>query len=210
MKQITRIPDVPDISRQSDPSVHDLVLRAQEGSDEACRELRAKYRPLLESSVARFASSDLTRQERADLWEEADRVFLAAISSYDCEQDAVDFGLYAKICLRNGLISEWRRMEIRRRVLPVDDTDAVLLPLQESADREDPAGRMMEEESFRSLCRTVRSSLSDLENRVWWPYVTGVPIAEIARDIGRDERAVHNAIYRIRRKLREKIDTKVP
>ncbi len=185
-----------------DPSVRELILRAQSGSDDACRDLRIKYRPLLESSVARFASLELSRQERADLMEEAEHVFLGAISTYDCEQDAVDFGLYAKICLRNGLTSEWRRMESRRRVLPIEDTDSVIPP---DPHPEDPAGKMMEEESFRTLCRTVRSHLSELENRVWWPYVTGVPISEIARDIGRDERAVHNAIYRIRRKLREKI-----
>ena len=45
-------------------------------------------------------------------------------------------------------------------------------------------------------------TLSELENRVWWQYVTGVPVADIARDLARDERSVHNAIYRIRRKLR--------
>ncbi len=185
-----------------DPAVRELVRRAQEGSDDACRALRQKYRPLLESSVARFASADLTMQERADLHEEADRVFLGAISTYDSEQDAVDFGLYARICLRNGLISEWRRMESRRRTLSVGDAPSV-----DSADSapDDPAVHLMAEESFRTLCGEIRSHLSDFENRVWWPYATGVPVAEIARDIGCDERAVHNAVYRIRRKLRERM-----
>ncbi len=196
-------PDAPHAApHRVDPAVRELILRAQEGSDEACRELRLKYRPLLEASVARFASADLTRQERADLLEEADRVFLGAISTYDCEQEAVDFGLYAKICLRNGLISEWRRMESRRRVLPVEDAETVLASHLSS---DDPACRLMEEEGFRTLCRTVRTHLSAFENRVWWPYVTGVPVPDIARDLGCDERAVHNAIYRIRRKLRERI-----
>ncbi len=192
----------PDIPHRADPFVRELILRAQGGSDDACRELRQKYRPLIESSVARFCVSALTRQERADLVEEAERVFLGAISTYDCDQDAVDFGLYAKICLRNGLISEWRRMEVRRRVVTVEDTEAVA-----PADMrmEDPAGRVMEEEGFLSLCRAVRENLSDFENRVWWPYVTGVTASDIARTLGCDERAVHNAIYRIRRKLREKL-----
>ncbi len=202
MKQSPPISEVEHPIHQVDPLVRALILRAQDGSNEAYRELRTKYRPLIEASVARFAPSEPTQQERTDLMEEADHIFLGAVSTYDCEQEAVDFGLYAKICLRNGLISEWRRMEARRRVLPVDDADGMIPP---TGDTEDPAGRMMEEESFRNLCRTVRSHLSELENRVWWSYVTGVPIAEIAQEIGRDERAVHNAIYRIRRKLREKI-----
>ena len=64
---------------------------------------------------------------------------------------------------------------------------------------------MVGDESFRQLCRTVRGHLWDFENSVWWPCVTGASISEIARDLGRDERSVHNAIYRIRRKLRERL-----
>ncbi len=176
-------------------TIQKLVLRAQGGSNEAHQALRARYRPLLDASVARFSASGLSRQELEDLREEAERVFLCAISSYDTEQDAVDFGLYAKICISNGLISEWRRMEAHRRhgTLPLPEEPEVM---------DDPAARLVEEERFRHLCETVRSLLSDYENRVWWQYVTGVSVADIARQTGKDERSVHNAIYRIRRKLR--------
>ncbi len=189
-------------ARRTDPAVRELILRAQEGSDEACRELRTRYRPLLDASVARFSSSELTQQDLSDLAEEAELVFLGAITSYDCDQDAVDFGLYAKICLRNGLISEWRRIRARIRVQSVDEAESDLIP----DPAPDPAGHMMEEESFRTLCRTIRAHLSDFENRVWWPYVTGVTVPDIARELGCEERSVHNALYRIRRKLREKIN----
>jgi DNA-directed RNA polymerase specialized sigma24 family protein len=84
--------------------------------------------------------------------------------------------------------------------LPLEDAEA-----DGSSGGEDLAARLVEDESFRQLCRTVRSHLSELENRVWWPYVTGVSVSEIARELGRDERSVHNAIYRIRRKLRERL-----
>ena len=190
-----------DSPRVSDAALRDLLLQAQGGSREAYLALCAKYRPLLEASVARFAPSFVTKQESEDMREEAERVFLCAVSSFDTEQEAVDFGLYAKICLRNGLVSEWRHIQARRRVavLPLDEA----LDSETVAEREDLAARMVEDESFRRLCRTVRDHLSDFENRVWWPYVTGVSVPEIARDLGRDERSVHNAIYRIRRKLRE-------
>lgn len=188
------------IPHTADPALRDLIRQAQAGSREAYLTLRAKYRPLLESSVARFSASEMTLQEQADLREEAERVFLGAISSFDTEQDSVDFGLYAKICLRNGLISEWRHLNARRRViaLPLDDSIGVT----EIPGGEDPAARLVEDEDFRQLCRTVRSHLSDFENRVWWQYVMGVSVSDIARDLGRDERSVHNAVYRIRRKLR--------
>ena len=186
-------------SHTADPALRALLLQAQAGSRDAYLALCNKYRPLLESSVARFGASEMTLQEKADMREEAERVFLGAIISYDTEQDAVDFGLYAKICLRNGLISEWRHIHARRRMAPVSLVEEVV------PEGYDPSADMVEEERFRQLCRTVRGHLSELENRVWWQYVMGVPVADIARDLGRDERSVHNAIYRIRRKLRERL-----
>ena len=192
-----------DTGRKIDPTVRELVLQAQAGSRDAYLSLLAKYRPLLESSVARFGMAEMTAQERADMREEAERIFLAAVSSYDTEQEGVDLGLYAKICLRNGLVSEWRHLSALRRMTAI--------PLGEGLSEEvsdpdtDPAIQMMEDERFGQLCRTVRSHLSDFENQVWWQYVTGVSVADIAEGLGRDERSVHNAIYRIRKKLREKL-----
>ena len=186
-------------AHRTDTTVRDLVLQAQAGSRDAYLALLAKYRPLLESSVARFGASEMTDQERADMHEEAERVFLGAVSTYDTEQDGVDLGLYAKICLRNRLVSEWRHLTSLRRMAP--------LPLEEGLPETvtDPAQQMMEDERFGQLCRTVRSHLSDFENQVWWQYVTGIPVVDIAAGMGRDERAVHNAIYRIRKKLRERL-----
>lgn len=202
MKELHPKPEQ-DSPHTPDPALRDLLLQAQAGSREAYLALCAKYRPLLASSVARFGASEMTLQERADMQEEAERVFLCAISSFDTEQDAVDFGLYAKICLRNGLISEWRHLNARRRVTAISFDES--LGDAEITGEEDPAARMVEDENFRQLCHTVRSHLSDFENRVWWQYVMGVSVSDIARDLDRDERSVHNAIYRIRRKLRERL-----
>lgn len=188
-------------SHTPDPAVRALVLSAQAGSREAHLALVAKYRPLLEASVARFGVSEMSDQERRDLREEAERVFLNAISSFDTEQDAVDFGLYAKICLRNGLVSEWRHLQALRRTTALSITEG----FSDTLTAPDPAEQLVEDERFSQLCRTVRGHLSDFENRVWWQYVTGVSVSAIAEGLGCDERSVHNAIYRIRKKLREKL-----
>ncbi len=173
-----------------------LLLRAREGSGEALQKLRQRYRPLIDASVSRYAYDYLNLQDVADLQEEADRVFLSAISTYDTEQTGVDFGLYAKICLRNGLVSEMRRLSARRRlgIVPLED--------QELPQEADPSADMVETEQFQKLYQTIRRNLSDFENLVWWHYVSGVSVKEIAVKVEKDERSVHNAIYRIRKKLR--------
>ena len=35
--------------------------------------------------MARFGAFEMTDQERADMWEEAERVFLGAVSTYDTD-----------------------------------------------------------------------------------------------------------------------------
>ena len=177
-----------------------LLVQAQNGSDSAFEELLSKYRPLIESTVHSFVSHDTSKQEAEDLLEEAKHILLSAITSYDLTREGVEFGLYAKICLKNGLISELRRQQHRRRLGVVslaEDTDNIT----DTADA-DPSARLVEEEDFRQLYRRIREHLSELENRVWWMYVAGAAVSDIAKALGKDERSVHNAIYRIRTKLK--------
>ena len=189
--------DTPTGTTSRDDEVRLLLLQAREGSSEALRLLRVKYRPLLESSVSRFVDERMTLQEKEDLREEAEQIFITAVSTFDTEQDAVDFGLYAKICLRNGLVTELRSQTARHRL------GIVPLEAEEIPHGEDPAASVIEAERFHKLYQTIRQSLSDYENRVWWGFVSGVSVKQIAREVGKDERSVHNAIYRIRKKLRE-------
>lgn len=184
-----------DPSATDEESVVSLLERAKKGSTEAYQLLRFRYRPLLDASVGRFVTDGMTLQERQDLKEEAERIFLTAVSTYDTEQDAVDFGLYAKICLRNGLVSEMRSLYSRRRldIVPME---------QEILSEEDPTRHVEEDERFRKLSGMITAHLSPFENSVWWRFVSGADVKEIARQIGKDERSIHNAIYRIRKKLR--------
>ncbi len=179
-----------------DETLQALLLAAREGSREALQALRTRYKPLLDASVARYTTQEMTLQEREDMREEADRVFLSAVSTYDTEQDAVDFGLYAKICLRNGLVSEMRSLNARHRL------GIVPLESEEMSEEDDPGHAMVEAERFRRLYNLIYEHLSEFENTVWWMYVSGVSVKRIAERVEKDERSVHNAIYRIRKKLR--------
>lgn len=96
--------------------VRGLIREAQAGSQVACSALRRQYDPLVQTMLNGFYSSCRTAQERKDLAEEAEYAFLGALSSYDVGQTEVTFGLYARVCLRNGLVSAVRHIEALRRL----------------------------------------------------------------------------------------------
>ena len=176
-----------------------LVEKAREGSQDALDALKHQYAPLIEGSISRHTLKGMPLQEQIDIREEANIIFSTAVCNYDSSAEGVEFGLYAKICLENGLVS-YIRSYMRRKRNPVLSLDSVDVPsgdtssfLQSIVDREDEA----------NLVKLIKSKLSDFENRVWWMYVSGMSASAIAAALGNtDPKSVSNAIYRIRKKLR--------
>ena len=69
----------------------------------------------------------------------------------------------------------------------------------------DPLDLVIAHESYLELCKKVQDQLSDYESKIWWLHFAGRTPKEIAALVGKDEKSVTNAIYRIRQKLRKKI-----
>ncbi len=183
----------------SKETINELVVRAREGSQEALSELKTQYAPLIESQISKHSLPDMSRQDVVDLREEALIIFCSAVCNYDCSADGVEFGLYAKICIENGLVS-YVRSYLRRKKRPI-------IPLERaellSGDPPNFLQNIVDEENAADLVRLIRSKLSDYENRVWWMYVSGMSVSDIASAMeNTDPKSVSNAVYRIRRKLK--------
>ena len=184
-------------SKQSAERVLNLICRFRAGGEDAeaaFDELLAQYQPLIESLVAKYSSEDRMELSREDLRQEAAVAFYRSVTSYDLEQSGVVFGLYAKICISNALLSKLRSKSYSVEELGESENDAA---------GEDPVERILEEERIRGLLAIIREHLSDFEYRVWNLYLSGRTAKEIGAMVGRDEKAISNAIYRIRKKLRE-------
>ena len=180
-----------------------LIETAQSGSGEAISVLMDLYKPLIDSEVSRHTKERMTDQDCADLHEEARICFYNAVCSYDVAEKNVSFGLYAKICIENGLVSFVRSFNRRKgmSILSLEDADKLSEPVSLSAD---PVQKLIEEENFNDLRRRIQSYLSPFESKVWWMYVAGFRTSEISVILGvEDVRSVSNALYRIRKKLRE-------
>ena len=178
----------------------DLICRFRAGDETAFDELLAQYHPLIESLVTRFSNEERMGMPKEDLRQEAAVAFYRSVASYDLSQSDVEFGLYAKICISNALVSK-----LRAKKQPIE-----IEALSEENDRhsdaeggdEDPVARILEQERLGALYAVIRENLSDFEYRVWNLYLSGRTAKEIGESVGRDEKAIANAIYRIRRKLR--------
>lgn len=177
---------------------NELLSLAKGGNGRAFEELLGAYSPLIESLIERFSRTDFEVDDRDDLRQEASIAFFGAVQKYDVTQSDVQFGLFAKICIRNRLISYQRKLH---RLPPLSSEEMADV----AEEIEDPARALVEKEDYLALYTRINSLLSPYETRVWWMYLSGRTAREIGTVVGRDERSVQNAIYRIRQKLRREI-----
>ena len=176
------------------------IMSVREGSQESFSSLLERYRPLIEGAVSRFANDGITELAREDLRQEASLSFYQSILTYDPEQTEVEFGLYAKICINNALVSRMRKLKQRRPDEPLPEE------IGDWQGAGDPAEPVLEQERMDALYKRIRGVLSDYECRVWSLYMAGRSAKGIGEIVGKDEKSVTNAIYRIRKKLRAELN----
>ncbi len=186
---------------ESREEIVSLIQKAREGSLDALDFLKSKYHPLIESQVSRAYADYMSNQDREDLYEEAVSAFVNAVCNYNCEESQVEFGLYAKVCISNRLITFIRKYNsgAAHGVASLDEISQFI-----SQDGQtDPLEQVIEDEKIRTLVDTIQSNLSPYEAKVWWLYTSGLSAKVIAEKVDSDVRSVNNAIYRIRKKLRQ-------
>lgn len=179
--------------------LHNRIQAVRAGDQAAFSALLESYKPLIGAEVSRHAAG-LGDQDVEDLHQSALLALYRAALNFDLSQCEVEFGLYAKICITNALLSQLR--VIRRYRTEVSVGEAWIA----EDGGEDPAARVMQEEAAAALYARVRSLLSPYENRVWALYMAGRPVGEIARLLQKDTHSIENAVYRIRKKLRTALE----
>ena len=175
----------------------DLILRVRSGDSLAFEELCEKYKPLIDSMARRFADTSTDKDSYDDLLQESKMSFYKAILNYDLSQSAVTFGLYVKTCIRNRLISYARKASSKKRRKMEENTSAS----QDSMPQEEVVEYELKKE-FLSLAEDL---LSNYEMKVFKLYISGLRAKEISARLGKSEKSVNNAIFRMRSKIRKKI-----
>lgn len=171
--------------------LNETVSLAASGDEAAFGELCEKYAPLIQSMSKKYAGM-VDGAEEKDLSQEAVLALYRAVCTYVPGNGQVSFGLYSKICIRNALVSELRRLKRKRSDVGSDGISDYPDGIVRDADT---AG-----DSF--VYNIDRDLLSRYELTVLDMYISGAKVREIARSLGRDTKSVSNAIFRIKTKLR--------
>lgn len=173
------------------------------GNEHSFSALLSDYAPLISSLVKKYVKDPSTEE---DLYQEANlALYLAALSFR--EEGGTTFGLYAKICIKNRLISYLRKYGRADSMAEIsDDIDDYYARTQPySAADTDPLNVLILDEDFSSLRRRIAEVLTPYENEVFARYAAGCSYREIACELGKNEKSVGNAVYRIKAKLKSLI-----
>lgn len=182
-------------------AVKNLLASVASGDETAFQTLAEQYAPLIQSMSERFISSfaktaDTGAISVQDLEQEARLALYRAAMRYDTERDGVTFGLYAKICIRNSLISLFRKSVSAARSAHRDASQL------KSVSAHDPLAALVSLAETRALTARIRDALSPYENRIFDQYISGRSVKSIACSVGKSEKSVSNALYRIRVKIK--------
>ena len=187
------------------------VRREDEGAFERLAEM---YSSLTESAVCRFApsfgiSGDAGSGDNVydldDLRQYAAMALYRAAAAYrpKAEGKKVSFGLYAKVCVRNAMVSELRRYRREQKKRTVREvSEDVERRRKGCIAAEDPLYRIAAEEGLHEILVRFRAALSAYEKEVFEYYIVGKSVTEIAERLGKDEKSVSNALYRMKVKIR--------
>lgn len=182
-------------------SDEELAFLASNGDDESMALLIAKIMPI---AKAKASKHDGPRLSADDLVQEGMFGFLDAVKTFRPEK-GVPFRAYAETCINNRILSAVRaslnnKNAALTNAVSIDDESSGLFSRSS-----DPAVIVAEKHGSELLKKIISSDLSDFERQVVELRLLDKSYAQIAASLGCSEKAVDNALQRIRKKIRSKI-----
>ena len=173
----------------------EALAAAAKTSVEAEGVLLSRYLGLIRFHAGRMAGC----ADVDDLVQEGLIALLRAIPQFDGTRE-VKFSSYAQTCILNRMRNFVQRES--RNAVPCDDLVQVMEEQGELADPDTPESILVEKESYAQRRMQVMAMLSAREWEILQCVMDGASYAETAARLGITEKAVDNAMQRIRRKMR--------
>lgn len=181
----------------------ELAVASQKGDASACEILLDRYKGAVREIATAYY---LIGADSDDVIQEGMIGLYKAVLGYDGERDA-SFGTFASLCIRRQIVSAVRSAS-RLKNSPLNDyvslfgeegSEEALAGQVQTAP--DPAEDFIRQESEQLMREKLNRLLSPFEWQVLGLFLAGKTYREIGEAVGKDTKAVDNALSRIRQKL---------
>lgn len=195
----------------------ELILRAQNGDDEAMNKLLSHYKTLVLSVTRKYF---LINNEPSDLVQEGMIGLFNAIRSFD-KSSHVSFYSYARLCIKrqvqSAVISNNRlKNQMLNTYFSINNQGKILLTESrgdEKLNDEDngfyleskgftPEENVVFKEKLEETEDKIEKALSTYEKEVLRLYMSGLNYTQIAIKLKKDAKSIDNALSRIKIKLK--------
>lgn len=181
----------------------ELIKRLRGGETEIEEYLCNKYKALVRGKARALY---IEGGDSEDLLQEGMLGLFKAVRAYDESREA-SFFTFASQCITNQMYSAVLSANRKKHSILNES-----LPLSEIADENaglsapfvnGPERMIIEKEDEDRLIRKIREKLSPLENKVLILFLNGLSYREIGRKLNKSDKAIDNALQRIKGKIRE-------
>lgn len=192
----------------------ELIDRLRRGESAIMDFICDKYKNLVRSKAK---SMFILGADNEDLIQEGMIGLFKAVRDYDMGRDA-SFSTFAELCVSRQMYTAVQASK-RQKHLPLNTYVSLDAGAGGEDDREEGNGSLKEllasraelspeelfldKERVADLERRIDRELSDFEKQVLDLYMTGMSYGQIARVLGRDEKATDNALQRLKGKIRK-------
>lgn len=186
----------------------ELVLLAQKGNKEASEFITTKYFSYVRNKSRAYY---LVGGEVEDIIQEGLIGLYEAIKDYSPDKQA-SFKTFMDICVTRQIMTAIKTAS-RQKHIPLntyvslnkplfnDETDKSYEDTLVLSRKEDPESLYLDHEKTNEINKEIKNSLSNFEYKVLKLYLQGVSYLNIAKVLEKEEKAIDNAIQRIRKKL---------
>ncbi len=186
----------------------ELVMMSRNGDASAEEFLMKKYSRLVRKEI-RFLF--IMGADSDDLLQEGMIGLVKAIRGYVPEGNA-SFSTFATVCVRRQIrtaITSYNRKKHSPLNTYVsfysgEDEGADMIDIMCESDIDNPEKIVLAEEKRNEIYKDIEEKLSDMEKDILRLYLRGLSYSDISMETGKNEKAVNNALTRIRLKLKER------
>jgi len=190
----------------------ELIDRLRRGEDTIMDYICDRYKNLVRSKAKSMFilgadSDDLIQQGMIGLFK--------AVRDYDMGRDA-SFFTFAELCVSRQMYTAVQAAK-RQKHVPLntyisldaggtnqeDRDESTLAELIADRAELSPEEMVLDKERVAYLEKTIETELSDFEKQVLDLYMTGMSYSQIAKVLGREEKATDNALQRLKAKIKK-------